>query len=99
MNMYVGNLSKEVTEDDLREAFEAFGKITSVKIVKDKFSDESRGFGFVEMPAIKEAKSAMENLNGTELKEKNITVNEARPRSEKGSGGGGQRRGSWNNRY
>ena len=99
MNIYVGNLSKEVTEDELREAFKSFGEITSVKIIKEKFSDESRGFAFVEMPAKQEAKSAMENLNGTELKEKTIIVNEARSRSDGRRNGGGQRRGGWNKRY
>jgi len=83
MNIYVGNLSQEVTEDELREAFESFGQITSVKIIKDRFSGESRGFGFIEMPAKTEAQSAMENLDGTELKGKTIIVNEARARSDK----------------
>ncbi len=64
MNIYVGNLSREVTEEDLREAFEAFGKVTSVTVIKDKFSGESRGFGFVEMPAKAEAQSAMTGLEG-----------------------------------
>jgi len=100
MNIYVGNLSQEVTEDELREAFESFGQITSVKIIKDRFSGESRGFGFIEMPAKTEAQSAMENLDGTELKGKTIIVNEARARSDKRRGGGGRRRSSgWQSRY
>lgn len=99
MNIYVGNLSKEVTEDDLRKAFESFGQITSVKIIKEKFTDESRGFGFIEMPANQQAKSAMENLNGTELKEKTIVVNEARSRSDVRRHAGGQRSDGWYNRY
>jgi RNA recognition motif-containing protein len=81
MNIYTGSLSREVTEDDLRGAFEEFGKVESVKIIKDKFSGESRGFGFVEMPAKAEAESAITGLNGKELKGQTIVVNEARPRS------------------
>ncbi len=91
MNIYVGNLSREVTEDDLKKAFEAFGQVSSVTIIKDKFSGESRGFGFVEMPAKAEAQSAMNDLNGKELKGRTINVNEARPRSE--GRRGGERRG------
>jgi RNA recognition motif-containing protein len=92
MNIYVGNLLREVTEDDLRKAFEAFGQVTSVTIIKDKFSSESRGFGFVEMPAKAEAQSAISGLNGKELKGRILNVNEARPRSEGRRGGGGGRR-------
>lgn len=95
MNIYVGNLSREVTEEDLRQAFEAFGQVASVTIIKDRFSGESRGFGFVEMPAKAEAQSAINSLNGKELKGRTLNVNEARPRSEgrRGGGrwGGGQR--------
>jgi len=91
MNIYVGNLSREVTEDDLRKSFEAFGQVTSVTIIKDKFSGESRGFGFVEMPAKTEAQSAIKDLNGKELKGRTLNVNEARPRSE--GRRGGERRG------
>ncbi len=93
MNIYIGNLSPEVTDDDLRLAFEAFGQVTSAKVIKDRFTSEPRGFGFVEMPSSQEAKSAMESLNGTELKGKNILVNEARSRTDKRRGGGGKRRG------
>jgi len=97
MNIYVGNLSRQVTEEDLREAFEAFGQVATVTIIKDKFSGESRGFGFVEMPAKDEGQSAITGLNGKELKGRTLNVNEARPRSEgrRGGrrGGGGQR--SW----
>jgi RNA recognition motif-containing protein len=106
MNIYVGNLSPEVTEDDLRSAFEAYGQVTSVKVIKDKFTGEPRGFGFIEMPGKQEAKSAMDGLNTTELKGKSIIVNEARERTDKrrgGSGGSGRRRsgggGVWQNRY
>jgi len=97
MNIYVGNLSRDVTEEDLRQAFEAFGKVESVTIIKDKFSGESRGFGFVEMPTKDEAQSAITGLNGKDLKGRNLNVNEARPRPEGGRGrgrrGGGRR--SW----
>jgi RNA recognition motif-containing protein len=105
MNIYVGNLSPEVTEDDLRAAFESYGQVTSVKVIKDKFTGEPRGFGFIEMPGRQEAKSAMDGLNTTELKGKPIIVNEARERSDKRRGGGssGRRRsgggGVWQNRY
>jgi len=93
MNIYVGNLMNEVTEDDLRQAFEAFGEVASINIIKDKFSGESRGFGFVEMPAKAEAQSAINGLNGKELKGRALNVNEARPRTENRSGKGrGSRR-------
>ncbi len=88
MNIYVGNLSREVTEEELREAFEAFGQITSARIITDKFSGVSRGFGFVEMSDKAEAQAAITGLNGKELKERALIVNEARPRSEGGRGGG-----------
>lgn len=85
MNIYVGNLAREVTEDELREAFEAFGEVSSAKIITDRISGESRGFGFVEMPVDDKAKEAMSGLNGTDLKGREIKVNEARPRRESGS--------------
>lgn len=88
MNIYVGNLSRDVSEEDLRQAFEAFGKIESVNIIKDKFSGEPRGFGFVEMPSKTEAQSAIDGLNGKDLKGQSLNVNEARPRSENRQGGG-----------
>jgi len=95
MNIYVGNVSQEITEEDLRAAFEAFGRVESVTLIKDKFSGESRGFGFVEMPAKAEARSAIDGLNGKELKGRMLNVNEARPRTEdrrgKGRRGGGRR--------
>ena len=87
MNIYVGNLSREVTEGDLREAFEAFGEVTSAKIIKDKYSGESRGFGFVEMTSKTDGESAITGLKDKELKGRTLNVNEARPRSE-GRGGG-----------
>jgi RNA recognition motif-containing protein len=88
MNIYVGNLASEVTEDDLRKMFEAFGQIASISIITDKFSGESRGFAFVEMPTKAEAQSAINDLNGKELKGRAISVNEARPRPERRQGGG-----------
>jgi len=97
MNIYVGNLSRDVTEDDLKQAFEAFGQIESANVIKDKFSGESRGFGFVEMPSKNEAQSAIDGLNGKDLMGRVISVNEARPRTEnrRGGGGGGGRRGGF----
>ena len=83
MNIYVGNLSHEVTEDDLKEAFGAFGQLASVTVVKDRKSGESRGFGFIEMASKDEAQSAIAGLNGKDLKGINLTVNEARSRPEK----------------
>jgi len=88
MNIYVGNLAYDITEDDLQQAFEAFGQVTSVNIIKDKFSGRSRGFGFVEMAAKEEGQAAIDGLNGKELKEQALRVNEARPRPEGRRGGG-----------
>jgi len=96
MNIYVGNLPYRVSEEELREAFEAFGQVESVNIIKDKYSGQSKGFGFVEMPSEEEARSAINDLNGKELNGRKLNVNEARPRSEGGRGrrgGGGGRRG------
>ncbi len=97
MNIYVGNISRDVSEADLREAFAAFGAIQSVSIIKDKYSGESRGFGFVEMPNKEEAEKAIAGLNGKDLKGRSLTVNEARPRTDRprtgGFGGGGRDRG------
>jgi RNA recognition motif-containing protein len=97
VNIYVGNLSNEVTEADLREAFEPFGQITSIKIITDKFSGMSRGFGFVEMSKKDEGQAAISGLNGKELKGQMLKVNEARPRPKDQQGGGrqGGRRDSW----
>jgi RNA recognition motif-containing protein len=96
MNIYVGNLSRETTEEDLRHAFEDFGQVASVTIIKDKFSGQSRGFGFIEMSAETEAQAAINGLNGKELKGRMLSVNKARPRSERPRsegrrGGGGYR--------
>jgi RNA recognition motif-containing protein len=90
MNIYVGNLSFEVTEEDLKRAFEDFGQVVSVSIIRDRYSGESRGFGFVEMPAKAEAQSAINGLSGKELKGRTLNVSEARPRSEARRGGGRQ---------
>ena len=89
MNIYVGNLSYEVTEEDLKQAFETFGQVESVNIIKDKFSGRSKGFGFVEMPDKANAQSAINELNGKELKGRTLNVNEARPRTESRGGRGG----------
>jgi RNA recognition motif-containing protein len=89
MNIYVGNLSNEVTEEDLKQAFETFGQVESANIIKDKYTNRSKGFGFVEMASKAEGQSAIDGLNGKELKGKAVTVNEARPRTgSQGRGGG-----------
>jgi RNA recognition motif-containing protein len=100
MNIYVGNLSPDVTEDDLRQAFAPFGQVESANVIKDKFSGESRGFGFVEMPSRTEAQAAITEMNGKDLKGRTLNVNEARPKTERrggggGGGGGGGRRGGF----
>lgn len=92
MNIYVGNLPLEATEDDLRQAFEAFGQVTSAKIITDKYTGDSRGFGFVEMPNNQEAKAALSGLNGKDLKGRTLKVNEARHRDDRQGGSGGKRR-------
>jgi len=101
MKIYVGNLSYEMTEEDLRGAFEAFGAVNEITIIMDRFSGRSKGFGFVEMPNQAEAEKAIADLNGKEIRGRSITVNQARPREERprrngdsGGGGGGFRSGS-----
>ncbi len=100
MNIYVGNLATAVSDDDLYTAFKAFGQVKSATVVRDKFTRESRGFGFVEMPVKTEAQAAITGLDGSDISGKAIKVNEARPREENtrgnfrggrsgGSGGGG----------
>ena len=92
MNIYVGNLAYSVTEDDLREAFGAYGEITSCNVIMDKFTDQSKGFGFVEMPVKAEGEAAIKELNEQPLNGRAIRVNEARPREDRpqrGGGGGG----------
>lgn len=101
MNIFVGNLSKDVTDEDLQNMFSEFGSVRSVKIIKDLFSGESKGFGFIEMPGLSEAQKAINELNTKELKGKKIVVNEARPRNDRRGGRGGNRgggRGSGGNR-
>ena len=93
MNIYVGNLSYDVTEDDLRRAFEAFGKVESVKIISDMYSGRSKGFGFVEMSDNGDAQSAINDLNNKDLKGRPIKVNTARPRSENRAGRRGKKGG------
>ena len=89
MKLYVGNLSNEVTEEDLRLALEQFGQVESATIIKDRDSGRSKGFGFVEMASKAEGQSAIDGLNGKELKGKALNVNEARPKTEnRGSRGG-----------
>jgi RNA recognition motif-containing protein len=85
MNMYVGNLAYSVTEDDLKSAFSEFGEVESVNIIKDKYSGQSKGFGFVEMPDNSEADKAIKALNGTDLKGRDIKVNQAKPRGDRPS--------------
>jgi RNA recognition motif-containing protein len=92
MNIYVGNLSYTVTEEDLQNAFQAFGNVASTSIIRDKFSNQSKGFGFVEMVVKEEAQAAISAMNGKELKGRTLNVNEARPRSDDRRGGGGGRR-------
>ena len=84
MNIYVGNLSFQMTEEDLRTEFEKFGKVSKASIVKDKMSGKSKGFGFVEMPNMPEAELAIKKLDGTPVKGRNLKVNEARPRDNDG---------------
>ena len=88
MNIFVGNLSYEVKEEELREAFEAYGNVSSAKVLLDRETGRSRGFGFVEMPNDDEARTAMENLNLQKLDGRAIQVNEARPREDRRGGGG-----------
>jgi RNA recognition motif-containing protein len=92
VNIYVGNLSFDTTEDDLRDAFATYGEVASVAIIKDKFSGQSRGFAFVDMAGKPEANAAMQGLNGGDLNGRSLTVNEAKPREERSNGGGGNNR-------
>lgn len=88
MNIYVGNLPNSVNEGDLREVFQAFGEVSTAAVIKDKFSGESRGFGFVEMPKKEEADKAITMLNGKDLKGRAAKVNEAKPRTDSSRSGG-----------
>ncbi|MCP4702287.1 MAG: RNA-binding protein [Gammaproteobacteria bacterium] len=83
MNIYVGNLSYNIKEDDLRELFSQHGEVSEVNIISDKYSGQSKGFGFVEMPTQSEAEDAIKALNETAVKGRNIKVNQARPKSER----------------
>jgi RNA recognition motif-containing protein len=102
MNIYVGNLSYNVTEDNLRQTFEAFGQVTTATIIKDKYSGQPRGFGFVEMPDQAEAQTAIKNLNGKELLGRQLNVNEAHARNDREKSRGPRERtgyGDRKNRY
>ncbi len=90
MNIYVGNLSYEATQEDITEAFSAFGQVSTVKIITDRETGNPKGFGFVEMPNRNEALKAIESLNGFDLMGRALSVNEARPRPEGGASRGGQ---------
>jgi len=97
MNIYVGNLSFEAMEDEVRSLFSSYGDVSAVNLLTDKFTGRPRGFGFVEMPQQDQAQSAIQALNGKEFMGRALTVNEARPKSDRprGGGGGGGRRKSW----
>lgn len=90
MRIYVGNLPYSMTDDDLRDLFAEFGELASAEVIKDKFSGQSKGFGFVDMPSNSEADAAIKALNESEMKGRKLTVNEARPRAERPRGGGGR---------
>lgn len=96
MNIYIGNLSYNVSTEDLRQAFEVYGQVGSANIITDKYSGQPRGFAFVEMPNEGEAQTAIENLNGKDLSGRQIKVSEARPRADRGGAG---RRGGGRRRY
>ena len=93
MNIYIGNLSYDTTEDGLRQAFEAFGEVSTVNIVTDRETGRPRGFGFVEMPDQEAATAAISGVGGQEVDGRTLNVNEARPKREGGGGGGGGGRG------
>lgn len=90
MNIYVGNLPFTATEDELQQLFAQYGDVTSANIIKDRFSGESRGFGFVEMPSREDAMAAIEGLNGQDFHGRSLTVNEAKPKAPREGGGGGR---------
>jgi RNA recognition motif-containing protein len=103
MNIYVGNLLFDVTEDELKELFAPFGQVTEVRLIMDKFSGKTKGFGFIEMPSKEEAEKAIEGLNGKDVRGRAMTVNEAKPKTDRGDrggrggygGGGGRGRGGY----
>ncbi len=90
MNIYVGNLSYNLTEDDLRALFAEFGDVTSAKLIMDRYTGQSKGFGFVEMSDDGGAQKAIDELNGRDVSGRSLTVNQARPREERPRGGGGR---------
>ena len=92
MNLYVGNLLFNVGENDLKEAFEQFGQVTEVRLIMDKFSGKSKGFGFIEMPSKDEAEKAIGEMNGKEFMGRALNVSEAKPKTDR-RGGGGRSRG------
>jgi len=89
VNIYVGNLSYDAAEEDVRGAFASFGQISSVAVIKDRMTGRSKGFGFVEMPDSAQAQAAIAGLNGKDLKGRAMNINEARPRESGGGGMGG----------
>ncbi len=91
MNIYIGNLSPEVSDEDLNSLFSEHGNVSSAKVIRDMFSQTSKGFGFVEMPGRADAQKAVDTLNSFELKGNKIVVNEARPKRDRGNGGRGRR--------
>ena len=91
MNIFLGNLARDITEEDIKTVFAPFGEVTSVSIVKDRYSGQPRGFAFVEMPNKDEGAAAIEALKGTKLKERTLDISEAMPRGKHGGGGGGGR--------
>ncbi|MGO8988787.1 MAG: RNA recognition motif domain-containing protein [bacterium] len=100
MDIYVGNLSYDVTDETIKQAFESFGEVTSARVIKDKYTGQSRGFGFVEMPVQSQAQTAIKSVNGKELLGKEMRVNEARPRTgDRRTGGGRMEYGRCGNRY
>mgnify|MGYP001375975296 CR=1 FL=1 len=103
MNIFVGNLTNDVTEEDLTNLFSEYGQVKEVKIIRDMFTQQTKGFGFVEMPGLADAQKAINGINTKEFKGKKLVVNEARPKTDTrkrftGGGGGGGRSGGQNNR-
>ena len=94
LRIYIGNLGYDVTEEELRQLFSAHGQVESVSMIRDRDTNRSKGFAFVEMPSSAEAEAAIQTLNEKEFHERTLTVNEARPREERGFGGGGSRPGT-----
>ena len=92
MNIYVGNISRESTENEIKQAFEEYGEVTSVNMIRDKLTGQSRGFGFVEMPNKEEAENAIKSLDGQRVNGRVLNVAEAKPRTEKKPDRGGGRR-------